>query len=135
MIGKLLEKDFLRGRFVTEEMKCFQDQALASLRRGEANHRGNDRSIAVSPQNRALNPQRVEHQQRLVRGPAMKVGWQRSGKARGMPMARTIWNQKARVAAQFLDLPVDGVHAITPTAVQKNGGRTGAGISVMNRHG
>jgi len=51
-----------------------------------------------------------------------------------MAVTGTIWNYETNSGAQFLNLLVDRVGSITPTAVQEEGRSTAADISVMNAH-
>src|SRR5678816_3806062 len=79
MIGKLLKESILGRWFVPAEMECFKDQALAAFGCGEPNLRGDDRAIAMSPENRSVDPQGIQNQQGLFRCPVMKIYWQWSG--------------------------------------------------------
>ncbi len=133
MIGKAREET-ARAGLRPIEMKCFQNQTLAPLGSGQSNHRGNHRPVAVSPKNRALDPQRIEYQQRLLRGAPMKIGRQlrMQWKWRGAPMSRSIRNHKAHLALEGRDLPLDGIHPLTPPPMQENQRPTAAHIPIMN---
>jgi hypothetical protein len=71
----------------------------------------------VSPENRALDVERVQDQKRLFCCPTVKVGRHLAWHAGGAAITGAIWNYKADVATQFLNLAADGVHAIAPSSV------------------
>ncbi len=135
MVCKALEKNVVRLRLASIEMESFQDQALAALGRAQTYHRGDDCSVAVPPENCALNAQRIQNQKRLLRGAAMKVQRQRSGKTCRPTVAGTVGNQQPHMTAQCLDLPVDRVHAVAPASMQEHERRTAAHIPIVNGDG
>ena len=121
MVGKAL-KEIVRARLVAIKMKGFENQPFAPLGRQQPDHRGNDRSIAVSPKNCALNPKRIQDQQSLRGGAAMKIQRQLPRKSRRSPVTQPIRNHKADEFAQRLDLPVDWIDPI-PTRCKNTTGR------------
>ncbi len=93
-------------------------------RRRQPDHRGNHRPIAVSPKNRALDPKRIQHQQSLLGCPAMKIQLHRPRKSRRVPITRSIRNHEPDFVQSrnltILNLTINGIHPITPPAMQKH---------------
>jgi len=134
MTGKLL-KEAARTRFVAMEMKRLQDDLPATLRRAQANVRGDHGSIAMSPKNCALDFQRVEQKQSFLRRAAMEIAREFALEMRGASVAGAIWNDEAHCACQGLNLRLNRVGAIAPPSVQEHDRRAMADVAIVDGDG
>ncbi len=131
MIREALE-EAARPRLVPIEMDCFKNQSRAPLRCQKPDLRGNHRAITMSPKNSAFNSHRIEYKKSLLGRSPVKVGGHWTSETRGAPVTRPVWNHKAHIALQTLDLPVNGIYPITPPAVQKHDRLPAPHISIVN---
>src|ERR1044072_449573 len=125
-------KKLTRARFRTEVMEGFENQAADASRRGEPDNGGDDRAIAMAPEVSAFNLQRIEQAQRFCRRMVVEVGRKIVDDSRRCAVAAAIRTNNSEVTAQLLDLAVEGIQTVAPTAVQQNQRRSLAVVSVVN---
>src|SRR5215469_3447868 len=132
MRSEALKEDVVRVWFLSVEVKCLENQVLAALGRHQTDLGRDHGSVAMSPEQRALNSERVEHEESLLGGATMKVCRQSSGEACRPPVTGTIGNDKADLPLQRIDLPLDPVDTISPAPMQKHQRASAAQIAVVN---
>lgn len=113
----------------------FQDQTFTSFRRSQPHQRGDDRPVAMAPQDRSLDAQRVKERGRFRRRPPMKIQRHLSRNHRRMPIPRAVGDNYAKFALKSLDLPIEWIDPIAPTAMQKNQRPSSAEFAIVNRDG
>src|SRR5580693_4351064 len=116
-------------------MKRLQDQARTSLRYRQPDHRADDRSIAMPPENGPLDPQRVKECDRFLRRPAVKIERHLSCDSRRVPISRAIRNQYPKLLLECFHLSIKRINPIPPTAMEKNQRPPDPKFPIVNRYG
>src|SRR6476646_5491052 len=119
-MGRKPFKKASRVWFVPEKVKRFENQRFASLRRPHSEHRANHRSVAVTPENGPFDCERIEKRHRLFGSPLVKIRLHLAGHTRRAPVTGSIRDQNAELAFECFDLPVEGIHLVSPAAMKKN---------------
>jgi hypothetical protein len=116
-------------------MKRLQDQARTPLRHRQPDHRADDRSIAMPPENGSLDAQRVQECDGFLLRPAVKIERHLSWDSRRVPISRAIRNQYPKLLLECFDLLIKRINLIPPTAMEKNQRSPAPKFPIVNRYG
>jgi len=116
-------------------MKRLQDQARTPLRRRQPDHRADHRSIAVSPENGPLDPQRVKESYRFLCRSPVKIQRHLSRDSRRVPISGAIRNQYPKPLLERFHLLIKRINLIPPTAMEKNQRPPAPKFPIVNRYG
>src|SRR6266849_1237119 len=116
MSRKSLEECARAGLF-SQEMESFENQAFATLGRGQTHHGGDHCAVTVAPQSSSLDAEGIEKGNRFVRSPSVKIEKHVAGNLRGMAVARAVGDQDSKLVLKRRDLTIERVHFVTPPAM------------------
>src|SRR5262245_36004860 len=105
-------------RFTSIVVNAFENHRRKAVGLRQRHSRRGDRSIAVPPQHAAIHTHGVQKLSHLLGGNLVKSAWKTFDTGR-LPVIGPIRNQNSKAVLKRLDLRVERIHLVSPSAVQK----------------
>src|SRR6266851_4559240 len=86
-----------RPGFSPQEVECLQNHARAAFRRDQPHHRGDYRAVTVTPEDGALDAERVEKKESFLRRSAVKIQRHFAADLSGVSIAGAIRDEHAKL--------------------------------------